>query len=237
MGFWEHNSEFNNGNEENYAYYFSNEKNETIEFSDFSFSDKISYIPYPDLYIKYEIGNNFFLQADIFGLWFKNEATFKNSVDISEYSQTFNPDGDLENLGYNKIELEWLFMGNSISAGLSFLRNKAFRPYIYGGLSSFYLMNFAPGDYYPMRDYRNEVIFSYLDTFKKVTFYFHWGTGIKYRGIAIDFFSNYSISFMDINDFYPDRHDNYMDLITYNISISINLFSFNLNKNKLKNEK
>ena len=233
MGFWASDDNPDYSNEENYAYYFSNEKNETIEFSVSSFSDKISYIPYPDIYIRYEIGNNFFLQADIFGLWFKNEATFKNSVDISEYSQTFNPDGNFNNLGYNKIELQWVFMGNSLSAGLSFLKNKAFRPYIYGGLSSFYLMSFTPGDYYQMRDYRNEIIFSYLDTFKKITFYFHWGLGIKYRGIAVDSFSNYSIFFMDTNDF-NDKHENYMDLITYNISISINLFSFNLNKNLLQ---
>ena len=220
-----------------FTYYFANEKNETIISNEFSWDETITYTPFPDIYLRYNFGNNLFFQVDFFALWFTNVIKYKNSVDISEYSQTFNPAGNIENLGYNQIKLKWFFTGNTFSTGIEFLKTKKIQPVIFGGFSSFYLMSFKPGDYYQMRSYRNKIIFANLDSYKLLTFYWYYGGGLKYRGFTIDFFSQYSQLSIDANDCFGCTNVKatvYSWLITYNISISINLLSFNLNKNKLQ---
>jgi hypothetical protein len=226
-----------------YVYYFSNEYNETIRFSGFEVSESSSYIPFPDIFIKYDIGNNLFVQADVFAFWFENEAKYKNSVDFSEYAGVFNPNSDQANLGYNSIKLKWAFMGNSFSAGYAFLKTKTIRPYVYGGLSAYYLMSFKPGDYYEdTRSVRNGIIFNNLNTFKTVTFYYRAGAGIKYHGLSLDVYYEDNIgaidkySYDDYNqNIYYNERPNYKSLSFVNISLSLNLLSFNLVKGQSLN--
>ena len=223
-----------------YVYYFANEQNETIRFSGFESSTETSFTPYPDLYLRYNLGNNIFFQFDIFALWFKNEAKYNNSVDFSEYSETFNPNSEQENLGYNSIQLKWAFWGNSLTAGYIFMKTKALRPYIFVGFATYHLLALEPGDFYTdTRYFRNEIIFSNLSTFRKITSHSHLGIGLQYHGFSVDCFIRGSNGVIDI---YADKFDknnrnvsleerpNYEFFRSFNIAISINLFSFYLKK-------
>jgi hypothetical protein len=221
-----------------YVYYFANEYNETIRFSGFEVSETSSYIPFPSIYLKYDLGNNLFFQADVFGMWFSNEAKYKNSVDFSEYASVFNPNSELANLGYNSIKLQWAFMGNSFTTGYTFLKTKTIRPFVFGGISTYYLLSFKPGDYYEdTRGVRNAIIFNNLNTFKTVTFYYKAGGGIKYHGLSLDVYyesnigaiDKYSYSDYNQNIYYNER-PNFKSLSTINVSLSMNILSFNLSK-------
>ncbi len=221
-----------------YVYYFSNEYNETIRFSGFEVSETSSYIPFPSIYLKYDIGNNLFIQADVFTSWYSNEAKYKNSVDFSQYADVFNPNSELQNLGYNNIKLKWVFMGNSFTAGYAFFKTKTFKPFVFGGISTYYLMSFKPGDYYKdTRGVRNAIIFNNLNTFRTVTFYYKAGAGIKYHGLSLDVYmennlgpiDKYSYSDASQNIYY-DHRPNFKSLSSINVSLSMNLLSFNLIK-------
>ncbi len=224
-----------------YIYYFSNDMNETIRFSGFSGSIIKSYVPFPTLYAKINLGNHFYFELDFFFKWFTNEAKFNNSVDFSEYSGTFNEDSQLDNLGYNSIKLKWRFWGNSLKAGFIFRKAKTWRPYIYTGINTLRLSSLQPGKYYEeTRSMRNEMIFNNLSTFKKRTWYLLSGLGIKYYALNFEIFTMNNIGVIDKNDdkygdenARMDERPNYQNLLTFNMSIGINLFSFNLKKNKL----
>jgi len=219
-----------------YVYYFSNEYNETIRFNGFDVSETSSYIPFPGIYLRYDIGNNIFLQADVFTSWFANEAKYKNSVDFSFYTEVFNPNSNLQNLGYNSIRLKWAFMGNSINAGYAFFKTKTLRPYVYGGISAYYLMSFKPGEYYEdTRGVRNAIIFNNLNTFKTVTFYYKLGVGFKYHGLSFDVYLEDNLGAIDKYSFSDDSQNiyyngrpNFKSMTSINASISFNLLSFNL---------
>ncbi|NJO93026.1 MAG: hypothetical protein HC831_31765, partial [Chloroflexia bacterium] len=192
------------------------------------------------LYVRYENGNNLFFQFDVFARWSSNEAKYENSVDFAEYADVFNPESELENLGYNSIKLKWAFLGNSLTAGYVFLKTKTLRPYVFGGISTYYLMSLKPGDFYEdTRSIRNGIIFGNLNTFKTVTFYYRGGLGLKYHGLSLDvYFENnllpidkFADSEDDSNQYYDNR-PNYKNLATVNVSLSLNLLSFNLIKNK-----
>ncbi len=225
-----------------YVYYFANEYNETIRFSGFETVETQSFIPYPSIFVKYDKGNNLFFQLDVFATWSTNEAKYKNSVDFSEYADVFNPDSELENLGYNSIQLKWSFLGNSLTAGYAFFKTKTLRPYVYGGISTFYLMSFKQGDYYEdTRGVRNDIIFKNLNTFRTVTFYYKGGIGIKYHGLSLDAYIENNLGSIDKNsdnddddasDEYYNNRPNYKSFTSINIALSLNLFSFNLSKNQ-----
>jgi hypothetical protein len=223
-----------------YVYYFSNEYNETIRFNGFEDSETSSYVPFPALFVKYDMGNNFYIQADVFTSWFSNEAKYKNSVDFSEYTEVFNPDSELDNLGYNSIRLKWFFMGNSFTAGYTFFKTKTLRPYIFGGASALFLMSFKPGDYYEdTRSVRNGIIFNNLNTFRTVTFYYKAGVGFKYHGVSLDIYLEDNIGDIDKYAYSDDEGDiyyrgrpNYKKMTSLNVSLSLNLLSFNLIKSQ-----
>ena len=227
-----------------YVYYFANESNETIRFSGFESSVVTSFMPFPDIYIRYNLGNNLFFQLDYFALWFKNEASYNNSVDFSEYSETFNPNSAQENLGYNSIQLKWSFWGNSLTAGYIFMKTKALRPYIFGGFATFHLMALLQGDYYKdTRYHRNEIIFANLSTFKKITGHSHLGMGLQYHGFSIDLYYRWSNGKIDvyadkfgINDrnISLEERPNYEFFRSVNLAVSLNLFSFYTKKKKKK---
>jgi len=221
-----------------YVYYFSNDQNETIRFNGFEVSETSSYIPFPGIFLKYDFGNNFFVQADLFASWFSNEAKYKNSVDFSDYADAFNPNSELDNLGYNSIKLKWVFMGNSFTAGYTFFKTKTMRPFVYGGFSTYYLLSFKPGDYYQdTRSVRNAIIFNNLNTFKSVTFYYKAGAGIKYHGLSLDVYLENSMGEIDqysysddYQNIYYEERPNFKSLKSINISLGMNLLSFNLLK-------
>ena len=226
-----------------YVYYFSNEYNETIKFSGLEESETKSYMPFPDLYIRYNNRNHLFFQAEFFATWFTSEAKYKNSVDFQEYTQVFNPVNERENLGYNTLKMNLIFTGNSLSAGYLFSKAKSLRPYIFVGLTSYYLMRLEQGKYYDDdRQLRNDIIFSSLSTFKKTTFSIHGGVGLKYKALSFDVYFRNGITYTDIYaDNYFDAEDisltdrpNFDYFDTINISVSLNLLSFNLSKNQLK---
>lgn len=227
-----------------YVYYFANQKNETIRFSGFE-SENSNYIPQPCIFVKYEKGNHLFFQFDTYAKWMNSEAGYENSVDFSEYTDTFNPESVQKNLGYNSIKLKWFFMGNSLTAGFTFLKTRSVRPYIYGGLSALYLLNFAPGDYYDdTRGIRNAIIFKNLKTFRAVTLHGRVGLGVKYHGLSLDVYFENNLSPLDI---YEDEEEeewavntyekrpNYDYFRTVNVSLSINLLSFNFSKKQTLN--
>ncbi|MDF1547239.1 MAG: hypothetical protein P1P88_05425 [Bacteroidales bacterium] len=225
-----------------YVYYFANEYNETIRFSGFETSETQSYIPFPSLYIRYDKGNSLFFEADIFATWTSNEAKYKNSVDFSDYANAFNPDSKLENLGYNSIKLKWAYIGNSLTAGYVFFKTKTIRPYVFGGISAYYLLSLKPGDFYEdTRSVRNEIIFKNLNTFRTVTLYYKGGLGIKYHGLSLGVYLEKNLLAIDKNadnsdDDAPDEiynsRPNYKSISSINISLSLNLLSFNLLKNQ-----
>ena len=226
-----------------YVYYFSNEYNETIRFNGFEVSEYSSYIPFPSVYIRYDWGNNFYLQGDLFGMWFDNEAKYNNSVDFADYASVFNPKSELANLGYNSIKLKWAFMGNSVIGGYNFLKTKTIRPYLFAGISAYYLLNFEPGDYYEdTRSVRNAIIFQNLNTFRAVTFYYKLGAGFKYHGLTLDVYieknlgpiDRYSYDDYNQNIYYNER-PNYESLGTINVSLGLNILSFNMVKKQSLN--
>lgn len=225
-----------------YVYYFSNDMNETIRFSGFSGSLIKSYVPFPTLYTKINLGNHFYFELDFYFMWFTNEAKFKNSVDFSEYSGTFNEDSEFKNLGYNSIKLKWRFWGNSLKVGFIFRKAKTWRPYLYTGINTLRLSSLKPGDYYEdTRAMRNEMIFNNLSTFKKRTWYLLGGLGIKYYALNFEIFSMSNIGIIDKNDANygientrMKERPNYQRFLSVNMAIGINLFSFNLKKNKIK---
>ncbi|MCF6365320.1 MAG: hypothetical protein L3J35_03875 [Bacteroidales bacterium] len=226
-----------------YVYYFSNEKNETIRFSGLEESEANSNKPYPDIYIRYDVRNHLFFQAELFGTWFTNEAKYLNSVDFPEYTQVFNPVNERENLGYNTIKLQWGFTGNSLSIGYIFSKTKALRPYIFAGGTALYLMKLEQGKFYDdERQLRNDIIFSNLSTFKKTTLYAHGGFGFKYKALSFDvYYRNtiadadiYANNYFDSEDISISNRPNYDYFDSLNISISLNILSFNLSKNHLK---
>jgi len=225
-----------------YVYYFANEYNETIRFNGFETSETQSYIPFPALYVRYDKGNNLFFELDVFASWSNSEAKYENSVDFSEYADVFNPDSELQNLGYNSIKLKWSFLGNSLTAGYAFLKTKTLRPYVYAGISAFYLMNLKPGDYYEdTRGVRNDIIFKNLSTFRTVTLYYKAGVGVKYHGLSLAVYLENNLSSLDKNADNDDDDEsdedynnrpNYDRFTSINISLSLNLLSFNLSKSQ-----
>jgi hypothetical protein len=83
------------------------------------------------------------------------------------------------------------------------------------------------------------LIFSSIDTFKKITFYPIFGGGLKYRGISLEFSLKFSGSIDAGKSDYTDESITYYENFTYfsviDVSLKINLVSKNLNKNKLTN--
>ena len=236
MGFFEY-------DETEYVYYFSNEYNETIRFSGLEGSEAKGYYPYPDIYIRYDNRNHLFFKLDVFGFWFTNEAIYKNSIDFDEYTYIFNPFNEDENLGYNTLKMKWAFAGNSLSAGYIFFKSKALRPFVFGGISSLYLLSLEQGPYYEdTRQLRNDIIFSNLSTFKRTTFYIHGGIGLKYKALSVDFYYRntiadadiYANNYFDAEDISLAKRPNYDYFDSINISLSLNILSFNLSKNRLK---
>jgi hypothetical protein len=243
-----------------YVYYFSNDKNETVRFSGFEFSQIKSVRPSPDVFVRYDLGNSFYVQADLFHMKFSNEAKYKNSVDYQDFVSEFNPDGTNENLEYNSINLNWKFWGNSFIVGYKMLKAKAFRPDISFGINVLYLSQFehhtilekaeAELDSSSTGKFRhyNEIIFYNLDTFKPVTLYSYFGIGFKYHALSLDLFWTASFPNSDM-DIYADNYNsstgyrgditlsqraNYQSMNTFNASIGINLMSFNLTKKYLE---
>lgn len=234
-----------------YVYYFSNERNETIRFSGFESSKIKSNYVSPDLYMRFDWGNHVFFQTDIFSMQFKNEAKYKNSIDYKDFVQSFNPDGNISDLEYNTIKLKWKFIGNSISMGYRISKTKALRPYIFAGISIFYLQDFIhdvpDGSIQTNRDINN-IVFTNLDTYKLATYHSHLGLGLKYHAISLDVYGTSSLPSSDIdiyasnyyennsnnNDIGLSERANYLSLNTLNVSLSINLLSFNLTKKDLK---
>ena len=230
--------------ETDYVYYFSNENNETIRFSGLEESETKSRTPFPDIYVRYNNRNHLFFQAELFAMWFSNEAKYKNSVDFDKYTQTFNPYNDRENLGYNTLKLNWSFTGSTLIAGYLFSKTKAFRPYVFLGATTLYLMRLDQGKFYSdERQLRNDIIFSNLSTFKKTTLYVTGGFGFQYKAFSFDAYYRNTVADADIyaNNYYENLTNisltdrpNYDYFDSVNISISLNILSFNISKNKLK---
>ena len=232
-----------------YVYYFSNERNETIRFSGFESSTIKSNYVSPDLYMRFDWGNHVFFQTDVFSMQFKNEAKYKNSIDYTDFVEAFNPNGNIKDLEYNTVKLKWKFIGNSISVGYRISKTKALRPYIFAGISIFYLQDFIHdvpiGSTQTNRDINN-IVFTNLDTYKLVTYYSHFGLGLKYHAISLDVYATKTLPNNDVdifadnyykgnnNDVGLSNRANYMSLSTLNVSLGINLLSFNLTKKDLK---
>lgn len=237
---------FNDG----FEYYFANEKNETIK-SNITFDDKsTSNFPiYPNIYAKLNYGNHLFFRLDFFSFWFSNTMTLRNSVDAgdfySAYSESdFNEDSDdnylsndetdYKSMGYNELKINWMFTGNNLIAGYSFMKNKSFQPFLMGGFSVMYLMIFQEANYTSQRSHRNDVIFSEIDTYSLISFYPLVGAGVKHRGLSLEFSFQFSNN-VDINkeNEQGNYNENYTGFQMFRIALGINLFSKNLNKNKL----
>jgi hypothetical protein len=243
-----------------YVFYFSNSENETVRFSGFEYSQIKSLRPSPDVFVRYDLGNSFYVQADLFHMRFSNEAKYKNSVDYKDFVQEFNPDGNIKNLEYNTINLNWRFWGNSLILGYKMFKAKALRPNIYFGISTLYLTGFdhnttletaqevlEDNSVGPYR-YYNEIVFNNLDTFKPVTYYSLFGLGFMYHAISFDVFWTATIPNTD-TDIYADNYysetvyqgdislsgrANYEWMNTFNASLSLNLLSFNITKKYLE---
>ena len=243
-----------------YVFYFSNDRNETIRFSGFEFSTITSFAPSPSIYVRYDLGNHVFFQTDLFYMKFLNEAKYKNSVDYKDYVQEFNPDGTIDNLEYNSLNLKWKFAGNSLSVGYKLFKSKGLRPFIFAGISTMYLLDFEHKTRIdkaksqidsslvaPDRAYE-DIIFKNLDTFELLTYHYHFGLGFKYNAVSFDFYATSSLPNTNI-DIYADKFNegfnydgeitlseraNYKSMISMNFSLSINLLSFNLTKKDLK---
>jgi len=243
------NMEYFEHSETEYVYYFANSMNETIRFSGFESSSVNSNTPYPDLYVKYNAGNHWFFQADVYLLWFTNEAGYKNSVDFPDYADEFNPTSKDPNWGYNSIQLKWRFIGNAITAGYTFRKTKSLRPFVYVGGSTLHLLNLKLGDsFHEERGFRNSIIFKNLSTFEKNTSYARLGMGLQWHGISLDMYWQNSVQkSLDINydpDIDIDIEEgeieienlatggiaNYKKFNSFNVSIGLNLLSYNVSK-------
>lgn len=222
-----------------YVFYFANEQNETIRFDGLDTSRIKSMKPYPALYVRYDHDIRWFAQGEVFYFWYQNEASYKNSVDLSEYSQTFNSENNQQILNYNSLQLKWRFSGFRVMGGYMFMKTKSVRPFIFTGFSVMFLMNLKKGETYYEREYRNDIIFNHLATFAPVTFYNTSGWGLQYQGIRISGYIQRSTGNIDIlareyklnnNLSIDDPHPNYKYMFGNFISISVNIFSKNLTK-------
>ena len=234
--------EFFKYDQSDYVFYFANQQNETIRFDGLDTSRIKSMKPYPSLYVKYDFNIRWFFQAEVFYFWFKNEASYKNSVDLSNYSETFNSTSNQQILDYNSLQLKWRFSGIRVIAGYTFMKTKSIRPFVFTGFSTMFLMDLRMGDTYMERDYRNQVIFSHLATFAPVTFYNTSGWGIQYQGIR---FSGYVLRSagnidalarvyrLDDQLTIDDPHPNYKYMYGHFLSLSVNIFSKNVKKSQL----
>jgi len=230
-----------------YVFYFANNYNETIRFEGLEktidTTNKTKIIPYPQIFIKYESKNHFLARFELFTQWFRNSARYKNSVDFSDYASVFNPSSELENLGYNSIQMKWAFWGTTTTIGYKFFKAKAFRPFVTGGYTLLHLTRLEAGDYYnDTREVRNTIIFHNLRTFKKNTHYSRIGIGFQYHGIEFESYWQANVSEqIDIYannaaplDEYNSGIRNYKKFRTLNISLGFNLYSINLLNNNQK---
>jgi hypothetical protein len=231
--------EFYQYDQNEYVFYFANQQNETIRFDGLDTSRIKSMKPYPTIYVRYDFNVRWFVQAEAFYFWFKNEASYRNSVDLSNYSETFNSANNQQILDYNSIQLKWRFSGFRVFAGYVFMKTKSVRPYVFTGFSTMFLVNLRMGDTYFEREYRNSVIFSHLATFAPVTFYNTSGWGIQYQGIRFSGYVQRSVGDIDIfaREYktntgltLEDQHPNYKYLFGQFISLSVNIFSKNTTK-------
>ncbi len=225
-----------------YVFYFANEQNETIRFDGITDSRIKSMKPYPAVYLRYDFNVRWFFQFETFYFWFTNEASYKNSVDLAEYSETFNTENNQEILNFNSIQLKWRFAGNRFFAGYTFMKTKSFRPFVFTGFSTMYLMDFRIGDAYKTREYRNQILFSHLSTFAPFTVFNTSGFGIQYHGARASFYWQRSVSDLDIYaaDYKQNEslsidepHPNYEYMVGVFMSVSVNIFSINTQKSQL----
>lgn len=224
-----------------YVYYFANEKNETIRFSDWEYTEIDSKTAYPNIYIRFDIGNYLYVQTDLFYTYFSNKVKFKNSVDYKDFIPYFNPDGTYPDVGYNSLDLDWSFWGNSLEIGWAFRKTKSFRPTIFLGLTMYHLASFGPSNsFWEQRERfeRNTIILNNLDTFKKRTLTGKAGIGLKYHGITLEFYATQANGNVDdgetLENGLINKRANYSDFGTLNVALNINLLSFNLSKNRIK---
>lgn len=221
-----------------YVFYFANEQNETIRFDGIDTSMVRALNPYPSAYVRYDFNLRWFLQADLYYFWFRNNATYSNSIDFSDYVDNFQ---GKQVVNYNSVQLKWRFAGFRFIGGYTFNKKKAMRPFIFSGFSIMHLSDFRMGDAEPLRKYRNNVIFEHLDTFKKITFYNTSGWGIRYLGFTFTVYSFSSIGSVDIfDDLYKAKtgildldelHPNYESVFGVFVSFSFNFYSKNFSKN------
>lgn len=234
--------EFYQYDQNEYVFYFANEKNETIRFDGLDTSKIESMRPYPSVFVRYDFDERWFIQAEGFYFFFKNEASYKNSVDLTDYTETFNSANNQQILNYNSLQLKWRFSGLRVFGGYTFMKTKSIRPFFFTGFSVMFLMNLKMGDTYQSRDYRNYIIFNHLATFAPVTFYNTSGFGLQYQGIRISSYTQRSTGNIDIfaseykknNSLSIDEpHPNYRYMFGQFISLSVNLFSKNKTKPQL----
>ncbi len=225
-----------------YVFYFANEQNETIRFDGLDTSRIQSFKPYPAIFVRYDKNIRWFFQAEAFYFWFKNEASYKNSVDLSNYSETFNSTNNQEILNYNSLQLKWRFSGIRLMGGYMFMKTKSIRPFIFTGFSVMFLMDLRMGETYDTRKLRNNVIFNHLSTFAPTTFYNTSGWGFQYQGIRISGYVQRSTNTIDIfaADYkrnsslsIDEPHPNYKYMYGHFLSLSINIFSKNTTKSQL----
>lgn len=237
--------EFYKYEQNEYVFYFANEQNETIRFDGIKDSQIKSLKPYPSIYVRYNKGVRWFFEFGSFVYWFKNEASYQNSVDLAEYSSVFNSANNQQILDYNSMQLKWRFFGNQFTFGYIFNKSKSIRPYLFTGLSAMYLMNIQMGDHYAERNYRDEIIFNHLATFMPLTFYNTSGFGFQYHGIRISFYNLRSVGFIDVFAFeykknnslsIDEPHPNYEYMQGGFVSLSVNIFSYNRTKSNLSDE-
>lgn len=230
------------GDVKGFELYFANEKNETLKW-DYEWDGKSdSKFPlYPNLYMQLDYGNHLFFRADAYLLWFTNKVKYRNSVDAGEFFGAYSDeDNEVEygDFGYNEIKIQWLFAGNSIMAGYSFLKTKSFQPYLLGGISVMYLMQFKPIDVIEQRQNRIDILMANIDTYKKVTIYPSIGAGVKYRGMSLEILYQFSEDVDTNKPIYIKDENEYIENFTgfnmLSIALKVNLISRNLNKSKLK---
>lgn len=230
--------EFNEFQEGEFAFYFSNVKNETISFSGNNFEGNefsSAMVPFPNLFIKYNWKNNWFTELEFFGYRFKNEVQYQNSVDYIEYVATFNPVGQKENTGWNDIEIQWTFGGGSFNIGYSFFKSKALRPYLYTGLTTLVLTQYEQMNADTMRALRSKIIFEGLNTFKRRTHHLRIGAGFEYHGFTISYTIQNSIGDIGtVSKMANKTKPYYAGYYASYITIGLNLYSLNLVSNKTK---
>lgn len=237
--------EFYKYNQNEYVFYFANEQNETIRFDGIKDSQIKSLKPYPSIFLRYDKGVRWFFEFGAYYFWFKNEASYQNSVDLADYSSIFNSANNQQILDYNSLQLKWRFAGNQFLVGYVLMKSKSIRPFIFTGLSSMYLMNLKMGDTYRERNYRDNIVFNHLATFAPLTFYNTTGFGLQFHGIRLSFYTLRSVGNIDIyaldykknSSLTVDQpHPNYKYLQGGFISLSLNIFSVNTQKSSFSDE-